>query len=285
MNTLRILPVVFLLPFVSACGTSSAEPESVENVTIVHEIQTEEVRYEGGGAELNGYLAYPLGASAEDKLPGVIVVHEWWGHNDYARRRADQLASLGYVAFALDMFGDGKLAEHPDDAGAFAKEATSNPERMSARFGAALSQLQSRDFVDTSKTAAIGYCMGGGVVLNMTRLGADLDLVASFHGSLPTEGDFGATERERAEVLVFTGAADPFVPAEKVEAFEDFFASAPGMSSLEVVSYPGVVHSFSNPDATATGEKFELPLRYDAAADQDSWQRFLSSLRNLRDSE
>ena len=145
-------------------------------------IKTEEVSYSEGGTTLKGFLAWDDAISG--KRPGVLVVHEWWGLNDYARSRAKQLAELGYTALAVDMYGDGKVADHPKDAGAFAASVMKDPQVALARFRAALKALKEQPTVDPEKIAAIGYCMGGAIVLNAARQGMDLDAVASFHGSL-----------------------------------------------------------------------------------------------------
>ncbi|MEM8493635.1 MAG: dienelactone hydrolase family protein [Pseudomonadota bacterium] len=229
------------------------------------EIKTQEVSYEADGVTLSGYVAWD--DAIEGKRPGVLVVHEWWGHNDYAQRRARDLAELGYVGFALDMYGDGKLAEHPDDAGKFAQAVSSNFDGMKTRFEAAQQQLLGQEYVDGSRIAAIGYCFGGGVVLNMARAGAPLSGVVSFHGSLgPIPGP---AESVDVPMLVLNGAADPFVSAEVVTAFKEEMDAAG--ADYMFVNYPDVVHSFTNPGATEVGEKFGLPLVYNADADAQSW--------------
>jgi dienelactone hydrolase len=235
-------------------------------------VQTRELTYEADGVTLSGYLAWD--DALEGERPGVIVVHEWWGHNDYARRRARDLAELGYVGFALDMYGDGKLAEHPEDAGKFAQAVSGNFELMKTRFDAARQELLEQEQVDAGRVAAIGYCFGGGVVLNMARDGAPLSGVVSFHGSLGPIA--GPAESVDVPMLVLNGAADPFVSAEAVADFKQEMDAAG--ADYRFVNYPGVLHSFTNPGATALGEKFELPLRYDASADAQSWtamQEFL----------
>src|SRR5512143_934897 len=141
-----------------------------------------DVEYTAGGVTLKGYLAYDT--AKKGKSPGVLVVHEWWGLNDYARERARMLARLGYTALAVDMYGEGKTATHPDDAGKFSSELMQNFDTAKARFLAAEDFLKMQPTVDPGRIAAIGYCFGGGVVLNMARQGADLKGVASFHGSL-----------------------------------------------------------------------------------------------------
>lgn len=231
-------------------------------------VKTDEVSYLVGDDEFTGYLAYD--DVTLDKRPGVLVVHEWWGHNAYARKRVEMLAALGYTAFALDMYGTGKLAEHPDDAKAFMQTVTGNMPEAERRFAMAKSVLQSHPTVDPDQIAAIGYCFGGGVVLNMARAGMDLDGVVSFHGSLATQSPAqpGAV---KAQVLVFNGAADPFVPPEQVKAFKEEMEKA-GVQ-LEFVDYEGVQHSFTNPGADAVGKKFDMPLVYDKQADLDSWLR------------
>lgn len=231
-------------------------------------VKTDEVSYLVGDTEFTGYLTYD--DAIEGKRPGVLVVHEWWGHNAYARKRAEMLAELGYTAFALDMYGTGKLAEHPDDAKSFMQAVTANMPEAEKRFAMAKAVLQSHPTVDPDQVAAIGYCFGGGIVLHMARTGIDLDGVVSFHGSLATQSP-AQPGVVKARVLVFNGAADPFVPPEQVVAFKREMREAG--APLEFVDYEGVQHSFTNPGADAVGKKFDMPLVYDKQADQDSWQR------------
>jgi dienelactone hydrolase len=181
------------------------------------EVKTKQIEYKQNGTVLQGLIAWD--DATKGKRPGVLVVHEWWGHNEHARNQAKRLAEAGYVGFALDLYGKGKVATHPKDAEAFMKEATKDPAVIAARFNTALDQLKRDPHVDAEKIAAIGYCFGGGVVLEMVRAGADLDAVATFHGSLSTQ-----TPAEKGNVkpriLVLTGAADPMVPPMQVEAFK-----------------------------------------------------------------
>ncbi|MFZ5724137.1 MAG: dienelactone hydrolase family protein [Pseudomonadota bacterium] len=240
------------------------------------EIRTEEVAYEGGGAKMKGLVAWD--DSVKGKRPGVLVVHEWWGHNDYARTRAKQLAALGYVALAVDMYGDGKTADHPDNAMAFMKEATKDAEQTAARFLAAEKVLKKRKVVDPSRLAAIGYCFGGAVVLNMARRGDNLRGVASFHGAL---GAWAPAEqgKVKAKMLVLTGADDPMIPAEAVQAFEAEMKAAG--ADYRVVSYPGAKHSFTNPAADAVAQKFDMPVGYNEAADKASWAELEAFLKQV----
>lgn len=229
-------------------------------------VKTEEVSYAANGLTMKGYLAYD--DKIKDKRPGVLVVHEWWGHNEYARKRARMLAELGYTALAVDMYGDGKQASHPEDAGKFAGEVMQNMAGAKARFTAALDLLKKHGTVDASRIAAIGYCFGGGVVLHMARLGLDLKGVASFHGSYGTQTP-AEKGKVKAAVLVCHGADDPFSTAEQVEALKQEMQNA-GVD-FQFIAYAGAKHSFTNPDADANGKKFDLPLAYNKAADEKSW--------------
>ena len=225
-----------------------------------------QVEYAAGGVTLKGYIAY------DDKLtikrPGILVVHEWWGLNDHARKRADMLAELGYVALAVDMYGDGKQADHPDDAGKFAGEVMKNMPVMKARFLAALDLLKQSEVVDPANIGAIGYCFGGGVVLGMAREGADLKGVVSFHGSLATQSP-AQKGKVKAKILVCNGAADKFVPAESIRDFKAEMKAA--KADFKFINYAEAIHSFTNPASTEMGKKFNLPLAYNEKADKKSW--------------
>jgi dienelactone hydrolase len=235
-----------------------------------------EVEYRSGDTVLKGYLAE--NSATKGKRPAVLVVHEWWGHNEYARKRARMLAELGYVALAVDMFGDGKTAQHPDDAGKFAGEVMKNKAVGEARFNAALDYVKQLPEVDPGRIAAIGYCFGGGVVLHMARTGADLKGVASFHGSLATDSP-AQPGSVKARVLVFNGEADKMIPPDQVTAFKEEMTKAG--ASFRYVGYPGVLHSFTNPDADSYAKKFNLPLAYNKKADQNSWAEMEKFLKEI----
>ncbi|GAA5125707.1 dienelactone hydrolase family protein [Alloalcanivorax gelatiniphagus] len=199
---------------------------------------------------------------------GVIVVHEWWGLNDYARNRARLLASEGYVALAVNLYEQGQVASHPKDAKAFMEQAQAHPERTTRRIDAARKLLREQQYVDNDRIFAVGYCFGGGVVLEQARQGSDLAGVASFHGPLGTEHPLQAGIFN-GKVLVATGQADPMVPAEQVSALVDEMTAA-GVA-FQLLSFPGVQHGFTNPRADRLGRRFELPLAYDRHADDISW--------------
>ncbi len=239
-------------------------------------VEGQEVVYRAGETEMKGYLAYDN--SVQGKRPGVLVVHEWWGHDDYARKRARMLAGLGYTALAVDMYGDGKKAEHPSEASQFAQAVSGNMDLAKARFEAALEFLKNHETADPEKIAAIGYCFGGGIVLNMARMGADLKGVASFHGSLATKTP-AQKGGVKAKVLVLNGADDKFVSEEDTQAFKKEMEGA-GVD-YRFIAYPGAKHGFTNPDADKLAKEFEMNIAYNAEADQKSWQelqRFFTGL-------
>jgi len=239
-------------------------------------IVEKEVTYDSDGTTMKGYLAY--NGDLVGKRPGILVVHEWWGLNSYARKRAHMLAELGYAAMAVDMYGEGRQATHPDDAGKFAQEVMQNIGTAKNRFTAASALLAQQEICDPQRIAAIGYCFGGGVVLHMARLGLPLAGVASFHGSLATASP-AQPGQVKAKVLVCNGADDTFIPAELIETFKKEMDSA-GVD-YRFINYPGALHGFTNPEATALGEKFKIPLAYNEAADKQSWtdlQEFLTRI-------
>jgi len=237
------------------------------------DVKTRELEYRQGETVLQGFIAWD--DAVRGKRPGVLVVHEWWGHNVHARHQARRLAEAGYIGFALDMFGKGKVATHPQDAQAFVNEVTKDPAVLAARFNAALEQLKRDPHVDTTRLAAIGYCFGGAVVLDMARAGAPLAAVVTFHGALATKAP-AQPGKVKARVLVLTGGADPFVPPEQVEAFKREMQAA-GVR-VEVISYPGAKHGFTNPDA---GQYGMAQLAYDAEADRQSWAAMLKLLKEV----
>lgn len=249
---------------------------SLVSVTIHAAIKTQEIKYQVAGKEFTGYMAYD--SSIKGKRPGILVMHEWWGHDKYSRKRAKMLAKLGYTAFALDMYGTGVHAKHPDNAKAFMNAIFSDMANTKQRFKTAHDILKNHKTVDSSKTASIGYCMGGGLGLAMARAGEDIDGVIVVHGSLGTKtpakpGDI------KANILVLTGADDPFVPAEQVAAFKNEMNTA--KVNYQLISYPGAKHSFSVKGSDIKGKKFNMPLAYNKKADKDSWKRIQVFLKNI----
>ena len=227
-------------------------------------IVSETIEYKDGDVPLKGEIYYD--DAIEGKRPGVLVVHEWWGLNDYARKRAEMLAAMGYVAFAADMYGDNKVTTHAKDAKGWMQQITSNVGAWQNRANLGLEVLKNHKLTDNDKTAAIGYCFGGATVMQMAYAGSDVNGVVSFHGSLPPASESQA-KSVKTRIMVAHGNADPFVPAEKVSAFRSALDNA-GVG-YEFNGYDGAKHAFTNPGA---GEYGMDALAYNEQADQRSWQ-------------
>lgn len=229
-------------------------------------LQEKPVEYTEGDTRFKGYLVWD--DAIKGKRPGVLVVHEFWGLNDYARKRARMLAELGYTALAIDMYGEGKVGQHPTEAAGFMNAVLSNADMAKARFLAAKTLLEQQQTVDAKKIAAIGYCFGGGTVLAMAREGVDLRGVVSFHGMLSTNKP-AQPGRVKARILVENGADDKMVSADDIAAFKKEMDAAGANYRFDNI--PGAQHSFTNPEADANAKKFDLPIAYNAQADQKSW--------------
>ncbi len=226
-------------------------------------VATKAVEYEHDGAKLKGFLAYD--DAAQGKRPGVLVVHEWWGLDEYAKDRCKQLAELGYVAFAPDMYGEGKTVTEREHAQKMATAVRADVKAWRGRAEAGLKQLASQPNVDGSKLAAIGYCFGGSTCLQLAYAGADLKAVATFHAALPTPTAEEA-KAVKPKLYVAHGADDFFIPKEAVEGFRKALDAAGVKYTFE--SFPGVVHSFTVPGA----DKHMIKgMKYDKAADEKSW--------------
>lgn len=234
-------------------------------------IVTRDIDYEQKGVKLRGFLAYDDAKVKEGKLPGVLVVHEWWGLNDYVKGRAVKLANLGYVAFALDMYGKGVLAADPGAAGALAGQFYGKP-LMAERAQAGLDQLLATGLVDPARVAAIGYCFGGSTVQALAYTGAPLAGIVSFHGGLkPASAD--AAARIKAKILICHGAADPSMKREEIEAYLKSLDD--GKIDYRFVQYAGALHAFTNPEADAKAAAYpQLKgfIGYSPTADRRSWE-------------
>ncbi|MFI5186512.1 MAG: dienelactone hydrolase family protein [Chitinophagales bacterium] len=261
-------PVPFLLLIAlsfATCNNDQSSSSTTKQTTQSPMLKEENITYTSDGVTMNGYVVYD--SAVEGKRPAVLVVHEWWGLNDYPKMRARKLAELGYIAMAVDMYGNGKIADNPDDAGKMAGPFYQNLQMTKSRFDAALNKLKTYSQADTSNIAAIGYCFGGGVVLNVARLGEGLKGVVSFHGSL-----IGAPADKnllKAKILVCHGGADQFIKPADVAQFKKQMDSIGADYTFK--QYANATHAFTNPAATATGEKFKMPIKYNAAADSASW--------------
>ena len=263
--------------FLSACNNqSSSTSATTDTATSTSDsamrgtgngasLKEEDVTYSANGVTMKGYVVYD--ANKDGKRPGVIVVPEWWGLVDYPKMRARKLAELGYIAIAIDMFGNGKVAQTPDEAMKATTPFYQDLKMTKSRFDAAVAKLKTFPQADTNNIAAIGYCFGGGVVLNVARMGDDLKGVVSFHGSL-----IGAPAKKdllKAKILVCHGMADSLVKPDQVDKFKKQMDSIGADYTFK--QYPNATHAFTNPASDANGEKFKMPIKYNPEADSASW--------------
>lgn len=240
-------------------------------------ISTQEVTYTHAGKSFVGYVAYPR--EIQSPRPAILVVHEWWGQTDYPRKRAEMLARLGYVAFAVDMYGGRKQLDHPKNAKAFMMKAMKDAKTVGGRFKAALMTLSKRKEVDANNMAAIGYCFGGAVVLEAAKQNAALKGIVSFHGGLDTPTPIKKNMTIKPKILILNGKEDPFVSKESIAKFRKQMRQA--NAKFEFINIPDAVHGYTNPDATENGKKFNLPLAYNKKADEESWMRMRNFLDNI----
>jgi dienelactone hydrolase len=253
-----LLPLLFF-SFLLSANTATAQKNST--------IKGEEVTYTGAdGVVQKGYVAYD--GSLKKERPAIIIIHEWWGSNAYVRMRADMLAKLGYIAIALDMYGDGKQGPTPPEATALATPFYKDPQLAKSRIEAAIAKIKTYPETNPGKIAAIGYCFGGSMVLNAAKMGMDLKGVVSFHGGLA--GVPAVAGVTKAKILVCHGEADKFISPEELKNFRTNLDAE--KVSYTFISYPDATHAFTNKESTANGVKFSIPIAYNAAADKKSWE-------------
>jgi dienelactone hydrolase len=227
-------------------------------------VKEEPIAYKDGDTTMKGFLVYD--DAAKGKRPGIILVHEWWGITKHMHNEARRFARNGYTVFIADMFGDGKTADNPKDAGMLAGSVMKNPAGMQSRFNAARAQLAKHASVDARKIGAAGYCFGGTVAINMARAGADLAAIAAFHAGLGTNTP--APQSVKTKVLVLNGADDPLIKPEQIEAFKKDMDAA--KADYRYINYPGALHAYTNPEATEVGKKFNMPVAYNAKVDKEA---------------
>jgi dienelactone hydrolase len=240
------------------------------------DIHAEVVNYKNGTENLQGYLAYD--AAISGRRPGILVIHEWWGIDDHIRGRVERLAKLGYCALAIDMYGEGRTADNPGDAGALMTAVMQNIKSGEARLAAGYRRLVNTATTDQNRIAAIGYCFGGAMVLHAARIGMDLRGVVSFHGALASH-HHPAPGSVKAKVLVCHGAADNFIPEQDVIDFKQEMDGA-GVDH-RFKTYADAKHAFTNPAADENGRKFGINVAYNELADEQSWkdmQAFFSEI-------
>lgn len=258
MKTLIVRSI--LLAAMAVPTLSFMEPNPVSP-----KLKEEVVTYTADGVNFKGFVAYDENISG--KRPAILVIPEWWGLNDYAKYRVRELAGMGYIAMAADMFGDGKIAANPQEAQEFTKPFYADPNLAKSRIDAALKKLKTYSEADANNMAAIGYCFGGNCVLNAAKLGADVKGVVSFHGGLA-----GAPANKillKAKILVCNGAADKFVSEQSITDFKHGLDSIGADYTFK--SYANATHAFTNPASTETGKKFNMPIEYNESADKASW--------------
>jgi len=265
-----IFLAVTMIAILSSCNNNSESASTKADSTIKEtakapSIKEENVTYSADNTTLDGYVAYD--ENKQGKRPAVLVIHEWWGLNDYPKMRTRKLAELGYIAMAIDLFGNGKTADNPADAQKLSNALYQNTQIAKSRFDAALNKLKTYSQVDTNNIAAIGYCFGGGMVLNMARLGERINGVVSFHGNLV--GTPPDKNLIKAKILVCHGADDKLVQQPEVDQFKKQMDSVGADYTFK--AYPNATHAFTNPAATENGQKFKIPIKYNAAADSASW--------------
>lgn len=271
---------VLLAGFTVSCNSNQQKTVSTDTATNTaytkpDSIRAENVDYTGDGVTMKGFIAY--NETLNSLRPVVLIVPEWWGISDYTRNRARQLAAMGYIAFAIDMYGEGRTAETPAEAEKLSAPFYAINKVAAPRFEAALAKVKTLINADTGKIAAIGYCFGGAMVLNMAKIGKPLRGVVSFHGNLA--GVPADKKLLKADILVCHGEEDKFVSVAEVTAFKKGMDSIG--ASYNFKSYPGATHAFTNPAATAKGIKYNLPIAYNAAADTASFNEMKLFLNKI----
>ena len=239
-------------------------------------IRTETVTYQGGGATLRGYLAW--NGAVRTPRPGVLVVHEWWGLDEHMRRRCHMLAELGYIALAVDMYGEGACAVHPEEAERLERAVVEDMATGAARFEAAYRRLKSNSATDPARIAAIGYCFGGRIVLHAARTGMALAGAATFHGDLDAHCE-AAPGSVRARILVCHGADDHMIPPSSVDAFKREMERA-GVD-YRFVALEGARHGFTNPAADESERRWRLGIGYHPDSDRRAWRELEGFLREI----
>ena len=274
-TSILTLAITLSLFAVSCKEQKTSEKQGTSNTEKVSgNIKTEELKTEINGVTHRSFAAY--NPDIEGKLPVVFVIPEWWGLNDYAKNRVKQLAELGYYAVGVDYYGDQKVVDTPEEAQKLSSHFYEIPIDARRMFDAAKHQVILAEKADYSKMAIIGYCFGGAQALNMGRLSDDFKGVVSFHGNLKTGI---RAKNNKVKYLVCNGANDEFVSKEEIAAFKKEMDSA--KINYTFIDYPNSLHSFTNPDATEMGKKFNLKIAYNREADQKSWNDMKNFLAEI----
>ena len=250
-----ILIIIAMIPVSSVLFAGSPAPV----------LKVEMISYKVGDSTYKAYIAYDQ--NIKGKRPVILVVHEWWGLNDYPKMRARKLAELGYFAVAVDLFGNGKVAANPKEAQELTKPFYKDPDLAKNRMEAAVQKIGEYQQADTTNLVAVGYCFGGGMVLDAAKLGGDYKAVVAFHPALP--GMPPDKKLLTSKILVCYGESDKFVSMAAADKFKHQLDSIGADYTFK--SYPNATHAFTNPASTETGKKFKMPIEYNPEADKKSW--------------
>lgn len=259
------LGLVLLSTMLASCGHMKKEKSPKESYSPV-------VSFEQEGKKFEAKVELPK--DFKDKLPLVVIVHEWWGRNEYIQSRSEMLKKEGFATLAVDLYGDNKVVETPAEAQTLATPFYQKPELGIQKLNQYIEMAKKDPHVDASKVYVIGYCFGGTQALNLARSGADIKGVVSFHGGLASTV---ASKGLKASVLAINGLADPMVPANERAGFEKEMKQL--KANYKVVNYRGATHAFTNPRATEVGKKYKIPIAYNKKADQASWKELLKFLK------
>lgn len=262
---MKMLSLLVLLIAMVSCGHVKKEksPKETYSPTITF-----------GQEDKNFTATVKLPKDMKDKVPLVVIVHEWWGRNAYIESRSEILNKEGFATLAVDLFGDNRVVETPKEAGELATPFYQDPMMGVHRLNQYITHAMSDPHVDATKIFVIGYCFGGTQALNLARSGANIKGVVSFHGGLESSLK---SEGIKARVLAINGLADPMVPAKQRTAFEKEMKSL--KADYKVVNYKGATHAFTNPNATAVGKKYNIPIAYNERADKGSWKDLMEFLK------
>lgn len=261
----KTLSVLLLSIMVASCGHVKKEKSPKDNYTPVISYQIENKKYEAR-------IEFPK--TFKEKLPLVVIIHEWWGRTPYLQDRAEMLKKEGFATLVVDLYGNGQTVETPAEAQALATPFYQKPEQGIERLNKYLMMARQDPHIDSNKIFVIGYCFGGTQALNLARSGADIKGVVSFHGGLASTVKAGAI---KAKILAINGLADPMVPAKERAGFEKEMKAA--KAEYQMINYPGATHAFTNPKATEVGKRYNIPIAYNKKADEGSWKDLLQFLR------
>ncbi len=261
---MKFMHAMMFLSLAIGCGHMNKEKSAKDSYTPV-------VSFEEESKTFSAQVQLPK--DMKDKVPLVVIVHEWWGRNDYIRDRSAMLTKEGFATLPVDLFGDGKVVENPKDAGALATPFYQNPQMGVDRLNKYIAEAKKDPHVDPSKIYVIGYCFGGTQALNLARSGADVAGVASFHGGLESTLKSNGI---KAKILAVNGLADPMVPPKQRQAFEKEMKAL--KADHKIVNYKNATHAFTNPRATEVGKKYNIPIAYNKEADAGAWKDLLKFL-------